>query len=264
MIHEVGNIELCELLDVEPKAQCKNMSLTLWRRHRLLHVRALLAKPTPNYYIKKGRPTGTFTGRSQGITIATSRIRSRKNARRSFTWVSTTGSSEAKSSARTCSTSVAPKKYVVRWTNWRTKTTRTTSLQKKFVCTETIGWFVRTQLVPIRCQFGIDLISSQHCQPLRQLKNKEDAAHQQKWQSYSSSWWNWKESWWHSSSGHHHEDGPSSDWSGKPVEKWLGYLVEAWFLELIWCSTVQNSITANSSLLSPTGCVNTIPPNTEK
>ena len=27
-----------------------------------------------------------------------------------------------------------------------------------------------------------------------------------------------------------------------------------------WCSTVQNSVTANSSLLSPTGGVNTLPP----
>ena len=35
----------------------------------------------------------------------------------------------------------------------------TTSLQKKLVCTDTIGGFVRTQLVPIRCQFGIDLTS---------------------------------------------------------------------------------------------------------
>ena len=46
---------------------------------------------------------------------------------------------------------------------------------------------------------------------LRQLKDKEDAAHQQRWQSYSSSWWNWQESWWHSSYEHHHEDGPSTD-----------------------------------------------------
>ena len=64
------------------------------------------------------------------------------------------------------------KKYVVRWTNWRTKTTRTTSLQKKFVCTETIGGFVRTQLVPIRCQFGIALTSSKHCQPCDSSKTK--------------------------------------------------------------------------------------------
>ena len=44
MIHEVGNIELCELLDTEPKAQCKVCSIILGRRHRLLHVRALLAQ----------------------------------------------------------------------------------------------------------------------------------------------------------------------------------------------------------------------------
>ena len=126
----------------------------------------------PNYYIKKGDLTDTVTGRSQGITSATSRIRSRRNSRRSSTWVSTTGSSETRSSARTCLTSVALKKYVVRWTNWRTKTTRTTSLQKKLVCTETIGGFVQTKLVPIRCQSGIDLTSSKHCQPCDSSKIK--------------------------------------------------------------------------------------------
>ena len=45
MIKAAGNIELCELLDVEPKAQCKVcLSIILGRRHRLLHVRALLAR----------------------------------------------------------------------------------------------------------------------------------------------------------------------------------------------------------------------------
>ena len=44
LIKAAGNIELCELLDVEPKAQCKSMFCVLGRRHRLLHVRALLTK----------------------------------------------------------------------------------------------------------------------------------------------------------------------------------------------------------------------------
>ena len=44
MIHEVGNIKLCELLETEPKTQCKGMFIILGRRHRLLHVRALLAQ----------------------------------------------------------------------------------------------------------------------------------------------------------------------------------------------------------------------------
>ena len=170
MIHEVGNIGLCELLDMEPKAQCK-VCLSYWdagivyctcghflrngteeNKKFVQHTVDLLSIPNDT--------TGTVTGRSQGITSTTSRIRSRKNARRSSTWVSTTGSSATRSSTRICLTSVALKKYVVRWTNWRTKTTRTTSLQMKLVCTETIGGFVRTQLVLIRCQFGIDLTSS--------------------------------------------------------------------------------------------------------
>ena len=44
---------------------------------------------------------------------------------------------------------------------------------EEFVCSETIGGFVRTQLVPIRCQFGIDLISSKHCQPCDSSNTKK-------------------------------------------------------------------------------------------
>ena len=42
MIKAAGNIELRELLDVEPKVQ--SMSVVLESRHRPLHVRALLAR----------------------------------------------------------------------------------------------------------------------------------------------------------------------------------------------------------------------------
>ena len=44
MIHDVGNIELCELLETEPKNAVQGMLIILGRRHRLLHVRPLLAK----------------------------------------------------------------------------------------------------------------------------------------------------------------------------------------------------------------------------
>ena len=45
MIQDVGNIELCELLETEPKTQCK-ACLSYWNvgRHRLLHMRAFLAQ----------------------------------------------------------------------------------------------------------------------------------------------------------------------------------------------------------------------------
>ena len=129
MIHEVGNVELCELLEMEPKAQCK-VCLSYWDAGIVdctcgQYTMDLLS--IHNFYIKKGRPHGHRYGKkSQGITSTSSRIRSRRNARRSSSWVSTTGSSATRSSARICLTSVALKNYVVRWTNWRTKTTRTT------------------------------------------------------------------------------------------------------------------------------------------
>ena len=44
MIHGVGNIELCELLETEPQNAVQSMFIILGHWHRLLHVRALLAK----------------------------------------------------------------------------------------------------------------------------------------------------------------------------------------------------------------------------
>ena len=74
MIPEVGNIELCELLDTEPKVQCK-VCLSYWdvgivyctcghflrngteeNKKFVQHTMDLLS--IPNYYFKKGRPHG--------------------------------------------------------------------------------------------------------------------------------------------------------------------------------------------------------------
>ena len=165
MIHEVGNVELCEVLDMEPKAQSK---VSYWGRgHRLLHVRTLLAqrnggeqKICPIHHgspldseLLKGDTHGHRYGKKPGdcgYFVANSL--KKKCQEEEFLGSSTTRSSATRNSARICLTSVALKNYVVKWTNWRTKTTRTTSLQKKLVCTATIGGSVRTQLVPIRCQ----------------------------------------------------------------------------------------------------------------
>ena len=82
MIHEVGNIELCELLETEPKAQCK-VCLSYWdigivyctcghflRKGReenqkfIKYTMDLLS--TPDYAIKKGRPHGHRYGKKPG------------------------------------------------------------------------------------------------------------------------------------------------------------------------------------------------------
>ena len=82
MIHEVGNIELCELLDMEPKAQCK-VCLSYWdvgivyctcghflrkgtedNKKFIQYTMDLLS--IPDYYIKKGRPHGHRYGKKPG------------------------------------------------------------------------------------------------------------------------------------------------------------------------------------------------------
>ena len=82
MIHEVGNIELCKLLETEPKTQCK-VCLSYWnigivyctcgdflrngteeKKKFVQYTMDLLS--IPNYYIKKGRPHGHRYGKKPG------------------------------------------------------------------------------------------------------------------------------------------------------------------------------------------------------
>ena len=44
MIKDVGNVELFELFETDPKTQCKGMLIVLESRHRLLHMRASLER----------------------------------------------------------------------------------------------------------------------------------------------------------------------------------------------------------------------------
>ena len=98
------------------------------------------------------------------------------------------------------------------------------------------NWWIRSNFV------GSDTMPIRHradfkeaLSTLRHLKNQEDTAYYQKWQSSSSSWWNWQDSWWHSSSEYHRDDGPNTDRSGKPAKQWLGQLFVERFSKLIWC-----------------------------
>ena len=82
LIKAAGNIELCELLDVEPKAQCK-ACLSYWdvgniyctsghffrddtteNKKNIKSVLDLFS--IPNFYIRKGRPHGHRYGKKEG------------------------------------------------------------------------------------------------------------------------------------------------------------------------------------------------------
>ena len=175
------------------------MSIVLGHWHRLLHVRALLARwnggeqeicqvhswllfDSQLLHQERSTPRSPLREERSG-----SRVVHRESAQEEMQEERFLGYSRPvhpwwKIPQKTWSTWVAVKKYVVRWTNWRTKTTRTTSLQMKFECIETIGGSVRILLVPTRCPWGIELISKKHCLPC-DLKDQEDQAFYQKWQS---------------------------------------------------------------------------------
>ena len=78
MIRDVGNIEFCELLEMEPKNAVHSVSIILENWYDLLHMRAFLAQRKRyqseihqlydgrEYVIKKGRPHGHRHGKQPG------------------------------------------------------------------------------------------------------------------------------------------------------------------------------------------------------
>ena len=181
MIHEVGNIELCELLDTEPKTQCK-VCLSYWdvgiayctcghflRKGReenqkfIQYTMDLLS--IPNYYIKKGRPHGHLYGKKPGDRehyIAKSL--KKKCKKKNYLGIHDRFIRDEKFRKNMFDTG-RTEEICRQMDVLADEDTPITELQKKFTITGTIGGFVRTKLVPIQCQSGIDLASNKHCLP---------------------------------------------------------------------------------------------------
>ena len=63
---------------------------------------------------------------------------------------------------------------------------------------------------------------------------------------------------------HHRDDGRSTDRSEKPAKTVIGPIIRGMILNInLMQNYSENSVTANNSLLSPTGSVKSISPNTE-
>ena len=160
MIHEVGNVELFELLDMEPKAQCK-VCLSYWdvgivhctcghflrngtEENKKFIQCTMDLLSIPNYCFKKGRPHGQHYGKKPGdheYFIANSL--KKKCKKKFFLGIHDWFIRDEK--FRKNMIDVGRSEELCReWTNWRTKTTRTTSLQMKLECIETTGGSVRT------------------------------------------------------------------------------------------------------------------------
>ena len=232
VIKAAGNIELCEQLDVEPKAQCK-VCLLYWdggivhctcghflrdgteeNKRYLKYTLDLFS--IPNYYKKKGRPHGHRYGKKEGdheYFIANSL--KKKCKKRDFLGIHDRFIRDER--FRKNMIELGRSEEICREMDKVANEDHTHHSTPDEIRVYRNNWWIRSNFV------GSDTMPVRHradfkeaLSTLRRLKNQEDQAYYQNWQSSSSSWWNWQDSWWHSSSEYHRNDGPSTDRSVKP------------------------------------------------
>ena len=209
-ITAAGNTELCEIVDVEPKSQCR---ACLTYRHRHCTCGHFLQDDTtenkkyissvldlfsiPNFYIRKGRPHGHWYGKKEGCkefhTTKQLQKRCRKKQYENIhdrfirdTWF------------RKTMIELGRSEEVI------LEMDRLANEDHSHVATEEEidvyrgNWWIRSNLVdsdtmPIRHRPDFKKALS----TLHRLKKAEDKAHYENWSQSSSSWWQWQTSWWH-------------------------------------------------------------------
>ena len=227
MIRDVGNIELCELLDVEPKAQCK-VCLSYWD--------VGIVYCTCGHFLRNGTEENKkFVQYTHGSPLdsqllhqerATPRAPLREEARDHEYFIANSLKKKCKKrnflgihdrfirdeKFRKNMFDVGRNEEICREMDKLANEDHTHRITEDEIRVYRNNWWIRSNTVgsdtmPVRHRADF----KQALSTLRQLKNQEDTAYYQKWQSSSSSWWNWQESWWHSSSEHHRDAGPGPD-----------------------------------------------------
>ena len=229
MIHEVGNIELCELLDTEPKKQCK-VCLSYWdagivyctcghflRKGReenkkfIKYTMDLLS--IPDYYLKKGRPHGHHYGKKPGDKEYYIADQLKKKCKKKF-FQSIHDRFLRDEQFRSRMIQTGRTEELCRHMDDLADEDHTHHLTPQEDDHYKSNWWLRSNKIgsdtmPVQQRSDF----KQALSTLQQLKEKEDAAqrNQRRAQS-SSSWWSWQGSWWTPYSYEsHHGDVPSTD-----------------------------------------------------
>ena len=231
MIHEVGNIELCELLETEPKAQCK-VCLSYWdigivyctcghflrkgteeNQKFIKYTIDLLS--IPDYVIKKGRPHGHRYGKKPGDREYKIANQLKKKCKKKF-FLGIHDRFIRDEQFRTRMIENGRDEEACRQMDDLADEDHTHHLTPQEYYNYKSNWWLRSNktgsdTVPVQRRLDF----KQALSTLQQLKEKEEGAQRnQQWarSSSSSSWWSWQGSWWtpysHES---HHGDEPSTD-----------------------------------------------------
>ena len=213
-IMAAGSTELCEIVDVEPKSQCR-ASLTYWsagivycsgghfmeddtaeNKKYISSVLDLFS--IPNFYIRKGPPHGHRYGKALGCkeyhTANQLQRRCRKkkydNIHDRFirdTWF------------RKTMIELGRSEEIILEMDRLASEDHTHIATQEEIDVYRGNWWIRSNVVnfdtmPTRRQPDFKKALS----TLYRLKKAEDKAHYENWSQCSSSWWQWKTNWWES------------------------------------------------------------------
>ena len=202
MIKAAGNIELCELLDVEPKAQCK-VCLSYWNvgivhctcghflrdgteENKKFVKYTLDLFSIPNYYIKKGRPLGHRYGKKPGDhEYFIANLLKKKCRKRHFLGIHDRFIRDEK--FRKNMIELGRSGEICRETDKLANEDPTHHITPDEIRVYRKHWWIRSTFVgsdtmPVRHRADF----KQALSTLRQIKHQEDAAHQQRWQNCSA------------------------------------------------------------------------------
>ena len=220
MIHEVGNIELCELLETEPKTQCK-VCLSYWdigivyctcghflrkgsqeKQKFVQHTMDLLS--IPDYYIKKGRPHGHRYGKKPGNReYYVAHLLKNECNKRDFQGIHDRFIRDEQFRNRMIQ--IGRAEELCRQMDDLADEDHTHHLTPQEYDHYKSNWWLRSNKVgsdtmPVQQRSDF----KQPLSTLQQLREKEEAQRNQRW-AQSSSWWSWQGSWWtlYSYESHH-------------------------------------------------------------
>ena len=231
-IQEVGNIELCELLETEPRTQCKVCS-SYWdigivhctcghflrkgteeNQQFINYTMDLLS--VPEYVIKKGRPHGHRYGKKRGDKeYYIAKQLKKKCKKRCFQGIHDRFIRDDQFSSRMIEN--GRNEDACRHMDALADEDHTHHLTSQEFFYYKSNWWLRSNktgsdTMPVQRRSDF----KQALSTLKQLKEKEEEAQRnQRWaqsSSSSSSWWSWQGSWWTPYSYEsHHGDEPSID-----------------------------------------------------
>ena len=206
-----GNTELCEIVNVEPKSQCR-ACLTYWSAGIVYCTCGHLMKDDttenkkyissvldlfsiPNFYIRKGRPHGHRYGKKPGCKEYHTANQLQKRCRKKKYDNIHDRFIRDKFFRKTMIEFGRSEEIILEMDRLASEDHSHIATQEEIVYRG--NWWIRSNVVnfdtmPIRHRPDFKKALS----TLHRLKKTEDKAHYENWSQSSSSWWQWQTNWW--------------------------------------------------------------------